>query len=116
MLFSGKFNSMFSMLFAIGFTIQLERLEKRDPEHAKAIYLRRIGWLFVFGVIHACVFWTGDVLHIYALFGLVLLALRRAPEKLLWTLVRPVLPVSGRRVALSAARRLTPADVQRLLG
>ena len=68
-LFSGKFNSMFSMLFAIGFTIQLERLEARDPEHAKAIYLRRIFWLFVFGAIHMCVFWTGDVLHIYALHG-----------------------------------------------
>ncbi len=33
-LFAGKFNSMFSMLFAIGFTIQLERLEARDPAHA----------------------------------------------------------------------------------
>ena len=85
-LFSGKFNSMFSMLFAIGFTIQLERLEARDPEHAKAIYLRRIFWLFVFGAIHMCVFWTGDVLHIYALMGLVLLALRRAPYKVLWTI------------------------------
>jgi uncharacterized protein len=85
-LFSGKFNSMFSMLFAIGFIIQLERLEARDPTHAKAIYLRRIFWLFVFGAIHLCVFWGGDVLHIYALMGLVLLALRRAPEKLLWTL------------------------------
>ena len=85
-LFSGKFNSMFSMLFAIGFTIQLERLEARDPEHAKAIYLRRIFWLFVFGAIHMCVFWTGDVLHIYALMGLVLLALRRAPYKMLWTI------------------------------
>jgi uncharacterized protein len=84
--FSGKFNSMFSMLFAIGFILQLERLEARDPEHAKAIYLRRIFWLFVFGAIHQCVFWTGDVLHIYALLGIVLLALRRAPEKLLWTL------------------------------
>jgi uncharacterized protein len=84
--FSGKFNSMFSMLFAIGFTIQLGRLEQRDPANAKSIYLRRIFWLFVFGVIHATVFWTGDVLHIYALFGLVLLALRRAPEKLLWAL------------------------------
>ena len=85
-LFSGKFNSMFSMLFAIGFTIQLERLEARDPEHARAIYLRRIFWLFVFGAIHMCVFWTGDVLHIYALMGLVLLALRRAPYKVLWTI------------------------------
>ncbi len=85
-LFAGKFNSMFSMLFAIGFTIQLERLEARDPGHAKAIYLRRIFWLFVFGVIHVSVFWTGDVLHVYALMGLLLLALRRAPYKVLWTL------------------------------
>jgi len=85
-LFAGKFNSMFSMLFAIGFTIQLGRLEATDPGHAKPIYLRRIFWLFVFGAIHMCVFWTGDVLHMYAMFGLVLLALRRAPEKLLWTL------------------------------
>lgn len=85
-LFSGKFNSMFSMLFAIGFTIQIERLEARDPAHARAIYLRRIFWLFVFGAIHMCVFWGGDVLHVYALLGLLLLALRRAPYKLLWTL------------------------------
>jgi len=85
-LFSGKFNSMFSLLFAVGFTIQLERLEARDPQHAKTIYLRRIFWLFVFGAVHMCVFWDGDVLHIYALLGLVLLALRRAPRKLLWTL------------------------------
>jgi uncharacterized protein len=85
-LFSGKFNSMFSMLFAVGFTIQLERLEARDPDHGRSIYLRRIFWLFVFGAIHACIFWTGDVLHMYALMGLLLLALRRAPYKLLWTL------------------------------
>ena len=85
-LFSGKFNSMFSMLFAIGFILLLERLEARDPQHAKAIYLRRIGWLFVFGAVHSCVFWTGDVLHMYALFGLLLLALRRVPEKWLWAL------------------------------
>jgi len=85
-LFAGKFNSMFSMLFAIGFTIQLGRLEARDPGHAVTTYLRRIFWLFVFGAIHMCVFWTGDVLHMYALFGLVLLAIRRAPEKVLWTL------------------------------
>ena len=33
--FSGKFNSIFSMLFAIGFTIQLERLEQRQPTGAR---------------------------------------------------------------------------------
>jgi uncharacterized protein len=85
-LFAGKFNSMFSMLFAVGFTIQLARLEEREPERAKSIYLRRIFWLFVLGVIHATVFWTGDVLHVYAALGLLLLALRRVPDKALWTI------------------------------
>ena len=41
-MFSGKFNSMFSMLFAVGFTIQLERLQAREPERATRIYLRRL--------------------------------------------------------------------------
>ena len=36
MLFSGKFNSMFSLLFGIGFTIQLGRLQAREPERAVA--------------------------------------------------------------------------------
>ncbi len=85
-LFAGKFNSMFSLLFAVGFTIQLERMEERDPQHARQLYLRRLFWLFVFGVVHACIFWTGDILHMYAIFGLILLGLRRAPEKVLWTL------------------------------
>ena len=31
---SGKFNSMFSTLFGIGFTIQLGRLIERTPDHA----------------------------------------------------------------------------------
>ncbi len=108
-LFSGKFNSMFSMLFAIGFILQLDRLESRDPQHARSIYLRRIFWLFVFGAIHLCVFWNGDVLHIYALFGLLLLALRRAPEKLLWTLFAlcMIFPVG---MGLWRMLMFTPAD------
>jgi uncharacterized protein len=112
--FSGKFNSMFSMLFAIGFTIQLGRLEQRDPANAKSIYLRRIFWLFVFGVIHATVFWTGDVLHIYALFGLALLAMRRAPDKLLWTLFIACLVYPA---AIGAYRlaTTTPEEVQQLI-
>jgi uncharacterized protein len=86
-IFSGKFNSMFSMLFAVGFTIQLERLQARAPDHAAQIYLRRLFWLFVFGAIHACVFWAGDVLHMYALLGLALLVLRRLPDRVIAVLI-----------------------------
>ncbi|MEO8751367.1 MAG: DUF418 domain-containing protein [Casimicrobiaceae bacterium] len=81
MLFSGKFNSMFSLLFGIGFTIQLGRLQQREPERATAIYTRRLLALLAFGLIHAMVFWTGDVLHIYALLGFLLLLLRHVSNR-----------------------------------
>jgi len=82
MLFSGKFNSMFSMLFGIGFTIQFTRMQQADPEHATMIYTRRLIVLAVFGLIHAGIFWNGDVLHIYAILGLVLLfGLRHASDR-----------------------------------
>jgi uncharacterized protein len=85
-LFSGKFNSLFSVLFGLGFTIQYTRMQQADPVHADSLYLRRLLVLFVIGVLHACVFWFGDVLHVYALLGIVLLlGLRRVSDRgLLW--------------------------------
>src|SRR5262245_30072562 len=52
MLFSGKFNSMFSLLFGLGFTIQLGRMVARDPEHATALYIRRLFALMAFALVH----------------------------------------------------------------
>src|SRR5688572_28967332 len=113
-MFSGKFNSMFSMLFAIGFTIQLGRLQAREPQRATRIYLRRLFWLFVFGVVHACVFWAGDVLHMYAVLGLVLLALQRAPDRAIVALIVACLLypaiMGAYRIATS-----TPEDIQAIL-
>ena len=88
MLFSGKFNSMFSMLFGIGFTLQFARMQRSDPEHATRIYLRRLLVLAVLGVLHAAVFWGGDVLHVYAILGIVLLfGLRHASDRTLIALM-----------------------------
>jgi uncharacterized protein len=88
MLFSGKFNSMFSLLFGIGFTIQFARLEQKDPANATAIYVRRLAVLAVLGVIHGAIFWPGDVLHIYAILGLLLVfPLRRASIRTIVTLM-----------------------------
>ena len=82
LLFSGKFNSMFSLLFGIGFTIQFARMEQRDPSRATSLYLRRLVLLAMLGLAHATLFWTGDVLHIYALLGLLLVfPLRRASAR-----------------------------------
>ena len=87
MLFSGKFNSMFSLLFGIGFTIQLGRMTARDPEHGTWLYVRRLLVLGAFALIHACVFWTGDVLHVYVVLGFGLLLLRKAPDRVIVGLI-----------------------------
>ena len=77
MLFSGKFNSMFSLLFGIGFTIQFARMEQLAPGHATHLYLRRLLILLAIGLVHAMFFWTGDVLHVYAVLGMLLLLVMR---------------------------------------
>ena len=82
-LFSGKFNSMFSLLFGIGFTIQLGRLLDHNGTDGVSIYVRRLLALLGFGVVHACVFWTGDVLHLYAVLGFALLILRKASDRII---------------------------------
>jgi uncharacterized protein len=81
-LFSGKFNSLFSVLFGLGFTIQFARMQQQDPVGADQLYLRRLLMLFGIGVLHACIFWFGDVLHVYALLGIVLLfGLRKVSDR-----------------------------------
>lgn len=71
----GKFYTLFSLLFGIGFALQLSRLEGRGAD-ARQIYLRRTFVLLGFGLIHLVVFWEGDILTPYALLGFVLLAIR----------------------------------------
>ncbi len=84
--FSGKFNSLFSFLFGVGFAIQMQRLKERGAR-ATLVYLRRLLWLFAFGVAHALLVWNGDILHMYAALGLLLLAVRRAPDKVIAALI-----------------------------
>jgi uncharacterized protein len=88
MLFSGKFNSMFSLLFGIGFTIQFARMQEIAPGHATPLYLRRLLVLLAAGLAHAAFFWTGDVLHVYAVLGLLLLlVLRHVSDRMIIVLI-----------------------------
>jgi uncharacterized protein len=77
----GKFYSLFSLLFGIGFAIQLQRLDARGEGAAR--YVRRLVVLFAFGIAHMLLLWIGDILSLYALVGLVLLLFRRASERTL---------------------------------
>lgn len=115
LLFSGKFNSMFSALFAIGFTIQYSRLQQADPAHATGIYVRRLLVLLGFGIIHGYFIWIGDILHTYALLGLVLvLGFNRLKDRWVWVafaLTMIVPPI----INLSRLPLMTPAFMQHQL-
>jgi uncharacterized protein len=81
--FQGKFYCLFSYLFGMGFTEQVDRLTARG-EAAPRIYRRRLAWLMVIGLAHGLLVWMGDILFIYALLGFLLLLFRtRAPKTML---------------------------------
>jgi len=61
----GKFWTIFSMLFGMGFAVMLTRAERSDRGFI-APYLRRILALAVFGAVHYIFIWQGDILYSYA--------------------------------------------------
>ena len=90
----GKFYSLFSLLFGIGFAIQLGRLEARGEGVAR--YLRRLGVMFLIGLAHLYLLWMGDIIALYALMGAVLLLFRRARDATLlrWAILLWLLPIA----------------------
>src|SRR6185436_15793771 len=67
----GKFYSIFSLLFGVGFSIILTRTAQKGIQSLKIFY-RRLAILIVFGLIHTLLIWEGDILLLYGLIGLLL--------------------------------------------
>lgn len=72
---TGKFVTIFSFLFGLGFALQLRRSEARKASIVPS-YLRRLSGLLAIGLIHAFLIWMGDILVAYALMGVLLLLFR----------------------------------------
>ncbi|MEO0696254.1 MAG: DUF418 domain-containing protein [Pseudomonadota bacterium] len=68
----GKFYTLFSLLFGIGFSLQISRLTASGPRGVW-IYVRRLTVLLAIGFIHLVMFWVGDILTPYAILGFALL-------------------------------------------
>ena len=80
-----KFVTIFSMLFGAGIVLMTSKIEAKGRGSA-GIHYRRIFWLFVIGLIHAHLFWAGDILVPYALCALLGWFFRKvSPGKLLAT-------------------------------
>ena len=72
----GKFISIFSFLFGMGFAIQMSRAEARGVRFL-SFYPRRLLALALFGLIHGVLIWAGDILLTYAFSGAILLLFRK---------------------------------------
>lgn len=81
-LIDGKFYSLFSMLFGIGFALQMKRSSALDTDFT-ARFRRRLVIMFILGLLHAILLYVGDILTVYALTGFVLLLFRKSSDKVL---------------------------------
>ncbi|GAB3338724.1 DUF418 domain-containing protein [Marivirga atlantica] len=89
----GKFYSIFSLLFGIGFALQLQRsIDRNEPFAGR--FSRRLLILFLFGLLHAVFFFVGDILTVYALLGFVLLLFTKVSDKglLRWAIILLLIP------------------------
>lgn len=78
----GKFYTIFSLLFGLGFSLQLDRLDKRGA-NGRAIFWRRMAVLFAIGICHLSFIWSGDILMLYALIGFTLPLFRPLSDRML---------------------------------
>lgn len=77
-LVQGKFFLLFSLLFGAGFAVMAERADQAGRPFT-ALYVRRSIGLLIIGVCHAVLVWSGDILMLYAVLSLLLLACRGLP-------------------------------------
>jgi uncharacterized protein len=95
----GKFYSIFSLLFGIGFGVQLSR----GAQAALPRFKRRLRILLGIGAIHAFLIWAGDILMLYALLGFTMPWFARKADRALvrWTLILLAVPTALYLVALA---------------
>lgn len=73
-LIEGKFYSIFSILLGAGFALQARRARRhgRSPRQFDAFFRRRMAVLIAIGLVHMFALWSGDILTLYGVMGLLL--------------------------------------------
>ncbi|MDR0572977.1 MAG: DUF418 domain-containing protein [Tannerella sp.] len=90
----GKFYTLFSLLFGVGFSIILSN-SARNNRNGLRIFYRRMIVLLLIGFLHLLCLWAGDILILYAFLGLFLPLFRNASDKklLIYSVVLLLFPV-----------------------
>ena len=104
----GKFFTLFSLLFGMGFAVMARRADAAGRPFA-GLYLRRSLVLLGIGLVHALLVWSGDVLVTYALVSLLLPAFAEASPRLLaWLGALCYLAAPALLLALGLASTVIP--------
>ena len=80
MFVEGKFYSIFSMLFGIGFALYLKKSDA--GKSVLGTFRKRLAILLLIGLVHLLI-WSGDIVSFYALLGFALIPFRKLPDKTL---------------------------------
>lgn len=93
-LVDGKFYTLFSLLFGMGFSIIISHAAQKGNGGFRLFYRRMIVLLLI-GFVHLMFIWSGDILMLYALMGMVLPLFRNVSNRglLRWAAVFVLLPV-----------------------
>ncbi|WAT15802.1 DUF418 domain-containing protein [Xanthomonas fragariae] len=109
-LVQGKFHTLFSLLFGMGFAVMAQRAEQAGCAFF-GMYLRRTAGLLAIGLAHALLLWSGDILVAYALLALLLLTARTVPTVTLpWFAALVYLCAPGLILLYGAAQTVTQSD------
>ena len=76
----GKFYSLFSLLFGIGFALQLDSA-LRNGDTRLSRFKRRLAVLLLIAFVHLTFIWEGDILALYAMIGFLLIPCRRFSQR-----------------------------------
>ena len=79
-LVDGKFYTLFSLLFGIGFSIIISNAARKGANGFRIFY-RRMALLTLIGFLHLMFIWSGDILMLYALLGMCLPLLRNVSDR-----------------------------------
>ncbi|NNF18588.1 MAG: DUF418 domain-containing protein [Flavobacteriaceae bacterium] len=83
--FYTKFFPIFSLLFGLGIAMQAVKL-KENGNFSFSFFGRRMFILFLIGALHIIFLWSGDVLNLYALLGLLVTVSIKRSNKLILSL------------------------------
>ena len=100
-IFAGKFYLLFSFLFGYSSSYII----KNDKAN-RGRWIKRCFALMAFGAIHFTLLWHGDIIFVYGLFGLLLLAFLFRTDRVIKIWTRVIYAVSGLFITLVAVSLL----------